>query len=111
MDVPATEHNTVLMERDQLEARVVELTKRPPRWLRSGARESHGDGFTRWWVFPPTWSLVEIARELHRWDFDTTESHCHHSYDCCGRWYCHGLTELRRTASGVLVGCSWYRNV
>lgn len=110
--VPRSEVRTLEMERDQAKARLLEMTSRPPTWLRAGLRESeYGDHVMRWWLFPPSYTRQQIEQELWRWDFDVSPRHCQHDYDCCGHFYTDGLAIEKRVAIGVYVTCSWYRNV
>lgn len=36
---------------------------------------------------------------------------CHHSYDCCGRWYCRGIESLVFTSEGLRVTISYHQNI
>jgi len=111
--VLATDYRTALRDGERHAAEVAKLMARPPRWVRSGFRQrdqEYGGHYTRWWVFPPTWSLAKVERELARYSFYIEPTRCTHEYDSCGRWYCDGPS-VRRSATRLLVTASWAQNV
>lgn len=114
-------------ELDKAEADNKRLMQRPPQWLWAGCRErdDYGETKTFWFIFQgqQRWTDAAIQREVERFGFQTEDTSCHHSYDCCGRWYCDGLYVkrihhgpradggVRHLSQYILVRIGWGRNV
>jgi len=89
-----------------------EMTKRAGAPYPNGRRwtDEYGDSCTLWVVLPGTMSEEEAKATVEKIGFAPEPLRCHHSYDCCGRWYFDSYW-LRRGGSRWL--CTWhhYRNV
>lgn len=74
------------------------------------SNKNPGDYQRQWYMFPREASTFDVVRWLRDHDIQYRPTHCHHEYDCCGRWYSDGVW-ITRKGSRTLAVINWSRNV